>query len=60
MCKKWIFMVLLFVANFIYAQTTEDTTQHQQSGSHYIILGIIAIIVIIYILYRRQKRKFNE
>ncbi|MGE8302269.1 MAG: hypothetical protein ACN6OW_22025, partial [Sphingobacterium paramultivorum] len=58
MCKKWIFMVLLFVANFTYAQTTEDKTQH--SGSHYIILAIIAIIVIVYILYRRQKRKFNE
>jgi len=51
-------MVLLFVANFTYAQTTEDKTQH--SGSHYIILAIIAIIVIVYILYRRQKRKFNE
>jgi cbb3-type cytochrome oxidase subunit 3 len=54
MCKKWIFMVLLFVANFTYAQTTEDKTQH--SGSHYIILAIIAIIVIVYILYRRQSR----
>ena len=58
MCKKSILMVLLFVANFTYAQTTEENPQH--SGSHYIILAIIAIIVIVYILYRRQKRKFNE
>ncbi|EEI89755.1 hypothetical protein HMPREF0765_4660 [Sphingobacterium spiritivorum ATCC 33300] len=56
--RAWLLILMMGIANFVFAQHETDRQDHSTLG--YLVIGLILIAVVVFTLYNKQKRRFND
>ncbi|WP_434369957.1 hypothetical protein [Sphingobacterium spiritivorum] len=56
--RAWLLILMMGIANFVFAQHETDGQDHSTLG--YLVIGLILIAVVVFTLYNKQKRRFND